>query len=48
MAGHDTTASAIAWALYWIHQVPGVLDKLLEELDNLGADAPMQLLGSLI
>ena len=36
LAGYETTASAIAWALYWIHQVPGVLDKLLKELDSLG------------
>ena len=23
-AGHETTAAAIAWALYWIHQQPEV------------------------
>ena len=37
LAGYETTASAIAWALYWIHNVPGVLDKLLRELDSLGS-----------
>lgn len=47
VAGHDTTASAIAWALYWIHQVPGVLDKLLEELDNLGADPDLNAIARL-
>ncbi|MDY7023746.1 MAG: cytochrome P450, partial [Cyanobacteriota bacterium] len=31
-AGHETTASALAWAFYWIHYQPGVLDKLLDEL----------------
>jgi len=39
-AGHETTATAMAWALYWIHQCPPVKTKLLEELDSLepGAD----------
>lgn len=36
LAGHDTTASAMAWALYWIHQQPQVREKLLQELDSLG------------
>ncbi|MFN6560215.1 MAG: cytochrome P450 [Nostoc sp. ChiSLP01] len=36
LAGYETTASAIAWALYWIHQKPLVREKLLEELDTLG------------
>ncbi len=35
-AGHETTATAIAWALYWIHRIPGVRHKLLAELDSLG------------
>ncbi|RCJ18652.1 cytochrome P450 [Nostoc sp. ATCC 43529] len=39
LAGYETTASAIAWALYWIHQKPLVREKLLEELDTLG-DSP--------
>jgi cytochrome P450 family 110 len=34
--GQDNTATAIAWALYWIHKQPGVRDKLLQELDSLG------------
>lgn len=32
VAGHETTASALAWALYWIHNTPGVLDTLRAEL----------------
>lgn len=32
-AGHETTATAMAWSLYWIHHTPGVKQKLLEELD---------------
>jgi cytochrome P450 family 110 len=36
LAGHETTATALAWALYWIHKVPGVREKLRKELDELG------------
>jgi cytochrome P450 family 110 len=36
LAGHETTASAMAWGLYWIHHVPQVREKLLQELDSLG------------
>lgn len=35
-AGHETTATALAWALYWIHYLPQVREKLLQELDALG------------
>lgn len=35
LAGHETTATAIAWALYWIHRVPQVKKTLLAELDRL-------------
>jgi cytochrome P450 family 110 len=35
-AGYETTATAMAWALYWTHQKPEVLEKLLQELDSLG------------
>jgi unspecific monooxygenase len=33
-AGHETTASALTWALYWIHHLPSVKEKLLTELNN--------------
>lgn len=36
VAGHETTATALAWALYWIHKSPSVHEKLLQELDHLG------------
>ena len=36
VAGHETTATALAWALYWIHKLPQVREKLLAELDSLG------------
>jgi unspecific monooxygenase len=35
-AGHETTATAMAWALYWTHYLPDVRDKLLSELKGLG------------
>lgn len=35
-AGHETTATALAWALYWIHKLPAVKQKLLTEIDSLG------------
>ncbi|MFB8787604.1 MAG: cytochrome P450 [Potamolinea sp.] len=42
--GHETTASALAWAFYWINYVPEVGEKLLKELDSLGNDPePMEI-----
>lgn len=35
-AGNDTTATALTWALYWIHIVPQVRERLLQELQDLG------------
>ncbi|MBW4509142.1 MAG: cytochrome P450 [Scytonematopsis contorta HA4267-MV1] len=34
-AGHETTATAMAWGLYWSHYLPDVREKLLQELDSL-------------
>ncbi|NJM23660.1 MAG: cytochrome P450 [Richelia sp. SL_2_1] len=36
IAGYETTATAMAWGLYWIYQKPQVREKLLEELDSMG------------
>lgn len=36
VAGHETTATALAWAFYWLHSAPSVLDNLLGELETLG------------
>ncbi len=36
LAGHETTSIALTWALYWIHYLPEVKEKLLKELDTLG------------
>ena len=38
VAGHETTATALSWALYWIHKLPEVKQKLLAELDSLDPD----------
>jgi len=35
-AGHETTATALSWVLYLIHQHPDVYQKLMLELENLG------------
>ncbi len=34
VAGHETTASALTWALYWIDYLPEVRDKLLNEIND--------------
>ena len=36
LAGHETTATALSWAFYWIHRLPLIRDKLLQEIDRLG------------
>jgi len=36
LAGYETTSTSMAWALYWIHHLPQVREKLLQELDALG------------
>jgi len=38
LLGHETTASALAWAFYWIHQDPSVLAKLKQELATVDLD----------
>jgi cytochrome P450 len=38
-AGHETTASALTWALFHVHRHPSVKERLLAELQVLGNDA---------
>ncbi|AKT36700.1 cytochrome P450 [Chondromyces crocatus] len=38
IAGHETTAITMAWALYHVHRLPAVKARLLDELDALGPD----------
>lgn len=46
-AGHETTATALAWALYWIHLLPEVKDKLLQELNGLGPNPDLNAIAKL-
>lgn len=43
-AGHETTATILAWALYFVHRDPAILAKLGDELASLGPDAAPELL----
>ncbi|HEY9667415.1 MAG TPA: cytochrome P450 [Coleofasciculaceae cyanobacterium] len=44
VAGHETTATSLAWALYWIHRLPSVHATLLDELEGLGDNPnPMEI-----
>ncbi|MGF1512389.1 MAG: cytochrome P450 [Elainellaceae cyanobacterium] len=38
LAGHETTASSLAWALYWMHQDPQVVATLKDELAGVAGD----------
>ncbi len=42
LAGHETTATAIAWGVYWLAREPTKLATLRAELDALGAAAPVE------
>ncbi|WP_263971564.1 cytochrome P450 [Leptolyngbya ohadii] len=42
LAGHETTASALTWALYWMHSLPEVESKLRSELQTLSTTEPSQ------
>lgn len=37
-AGHETTANSLAWAFYWIHYLPEVKQKLMNELKSLNGN----------
>ncbi|MBD2775776.1 cytochrome P450 [Iningainema tapete] len=44
--GQDASATAITWSLYWIHRLPNVRKRLLEELNTLGeCPDPMSIVG---
>ncbi|MDF1663057.1 MAG: cytochrome P450 [Planctomycetota bacterium] len=38
VAGHETTATALSWALYWVHANPRVYSQLMEELGTVAKD----------
>jgi cytochrome P450 family 110 len=37
-AGHETTATALSWAIYWINYLPEVKQKLVAEIATLGTE----------
>jgi cytochrome P450 family 110 len=44
VAGHDTTAATMAWALYFLHSQSNLRERLLNELEPLGCEpSPAQL-----
>lgn len=43
LLGHETTASALSWAFYWIHHLPQVKQQLQQELDRADRTDPDQL-----
>ena len=38
LLGHETTASSLSWAFYWVHEQQAVLEQLREELEPLGSE----------
>lgn len=44
LAGHETSAIAIAWGVYWLLREPAVLAKLRTHLDALGSDPTADML----
>ncbi|MBR8833515.1 MAG: cytochrome P450 [Stigonema ocellatum SAG 48.90 = DSM 106950] len=47
VAGHETTASALTWAFYWIDYLPQVRDKLKRELDCVGDNSDPSVIAKL-
>lgn len=46
-AGHETTATALSWAFYWIHKFPEVRENLLAELETISDPSDIQVLNQL-
>jgi cytochrome P450 len=46
-AGHETTATSLAWALYWTHRDPAIAAALRAELAALGANPEPDAIASL-
>ena len=40
LAGHETTATTLAWALFFIHRDPKVLERVLEDVDEIDPETP--------
>ena len=46
-AGHESTASTLAWIFYWLHSLPEVGTKLKTELDSLEDNADLMTINKL-
>jgi cytochrome P450 family 110 len=46
-AGHETTATALSWAIYWSNYLPEVRTKLLAEIATLGSERDMAAINKL-
>jgi cytochrome P450 len=42
VAGHETTATALAWAIFRVHHTPGVHERLLAELRDVAGRGPIR------
>ncbi|MBW4612701.1 MAG: cytochrome P450 [Desmonostoc vinosum HA7617-LM4] len=47
VAGHETTASALTWAFYWIDYLPEVREQLLQELATLDVNPDLSSIAKL-
>jgi len=47
VAGHETTASALTWAFYWIDYLPEVRENLLRELTTVAANTDLSTIAKL-
>lgn len=41
VAGHETTATALTWALYWIYSRPDIHQRLMDELNSCDTSDPL-------
>ncbi len=47
LAGHETTATVLTWAFYWIHSTEGVRPLLMQELNTLSGKTDSETLSKL-
>lgn len=47
-AGHETTASGLAWLFYWLHYLPEIQEKLRFELDYLDPNSDYREINNLL
>ena len=46
VAGHETTATSLAWSIEWLSRLPAVRDRLTAEIDALGDSASLEAIAS--